>query len=216
MYRYETLADKFIQDIITDSKHVVGVTGTSCIGKSMFTKLISSKLQLTCSVTVINVDSYLKEEVRGGTKFWDYSHEYLKPELFDWKTLAYDVKRLKQGESVEIEAYVRGIGWGNTVVLEPADVIVLEGLFLDSVQAAEFVPYDMMIVLSAEDDFIRKLRIDRDNYYRKNFKEFKRTEEETLKEIENTLKAGKSYQVSDSISDYRKLFVEEGFWVTIL
>ena len=216
MYTYEALAEKLIQDISVGSKRVIGVTGTSCIGKSTFTKLLQVKLQPTFSVTVINVDSYLKEEVRGGTKFWNKCCEHLKPEHFNWKALAEDVKVLKGSECLEIQAYVRGIGWENKEILAPADVVILEGLFLDSVEAVEFIEYDMMIALSAKDEFIHKLRMERDNYYRRNFKEFTRTEAETLKEIEATLKAGKSYTISDKIMDYRKLFVEEGFVVTIL
>ena len=145
MYRYEALADKIIQDILREAKHVIGVTGTSCIGKSTFTKLLKSRLQPEYVVTVINVDSYLKKDIQGGTKFWNRCCEYLKPEHFDWKTLAQDVETLRLGREIEIQAYVRGVGWNNTEILKPAEILILEGLFLDSVEAAEAIKYDIMI-----------------------------------------------------------------------
>ena len=90
-----------------------------------------------------------------------------------------------------------------------ADCLFVEGLFLDSVQAAEYVEFDLLISLAAEDELIRKLRMERDDYYRQNYKNFSRTKDETLKEIEDTLLAGKSYKVCSGIDNYFRLQVLE-------
>ena len=74
---------------------------------------------------------------------------------------------------------------------------------------SEYIDYDRMIVITAEDDYIYNLRIERDEHYRQNFKGFTRTKEETIKEIESTLKAGKEYTVNKESCVRTEIFVQE-------
>lgn len=215
MYRYEALADKIIAEAVRENQKVIGITGISCIGKSTFTNLIKKKAGTEYSVEVINVDSYLKVQYRGGTKFWDKSEPYLKPEHFDWEELARDIRKLQNGQTVERQGYVRGIGWENPVIYHPAHFYLVEGLFLDSLQAQIYMGYNKLIKLVASETFIYTLRMARDDYYRKNFKDFKRTKEETVKEIESTIQAEKAYEIARWGNSYLKISVHDGFWLEI-
>lgn len=212
-YNYDVISSVLVKEIADTGKKFIAITGTSCVGKTSFTKRLKGKLEKTHTVQVIGVDSYLKEQHRGGTKFWTGTDtkEFLTPVHFDWEKLKKDVSLLSVGMPIERQYYVRGIGWDNVKMLEPADIIIVEGLFLDSVQAAEWMEYDMVVKLEAQDDMIRKLRMNRDDYYRKHYENFKRTKNETLRETESTLRAGKSYQVCKNKWYYVKLLVEMDF-----
>ena len=209
MSKYDAIADKLANEILENSQKIIGITGTSCIGKSTLTGILKEKIELSFSVTVIDVDSYLKEEIRGGKNYWNRCSDYLKPEYYDWQALSLDLKKLSSGISVEKLVYQRGNGWSGQVVYQPAEYLIVEGLFLDSVQAAEYIDYDRMIAITAEDDYIYNLRIERDEHYRQNFKGFTRTKEETIKEIESTLKAGKEYTVNKESCVRTEIFVQE-------
>ena len=197
IYQYIEIADMIAQDSLDHSRHIIALTGTSSIGKSTFSNmLLNSFLQFGYSAQILSADDYLKETFRAGTNFWNrLDSPYLKPEHFDWDKLRQDLNQLIHNNPVDKECYVRGIGWGCCKHFIPTEFYVIEGLFLDSVQAAEHMHYDQIISLTADDHLIRNLRMERDNYYRKTSKTFTRTEEETLLEIENTLLAGKSYTV---------------------
>ena len=209
MSKYDAVADKLVNEILGKSQKIIGVTGTSCIGKSTLTGILKDKIETSFSVTIIDVDSYLKEEIRGGKNYWNRCSEYLKPEYFDWKALAQDLQMLSEGKRVEKHVYKRGNGWSGQVIYQPAEYFIVEGLFLDSVEAAEYMNYDRMIALLADDKYIYDLRVERDEYYRQNFKEFTRTKEETIREIESTLKAGKAYSVSLDKWIRTEIFVQE-------
>ena len=209
MSKYDAIADKLVREILEQSQKIIGVTGTSCIGKSTLTGILKNKIDASFSATIIDVDSYLKEEIRGGKNYWNRCSEYLKPEYFDWKALAQDIQKLSGRQSVEKQVYKRGNGWSGKIIYQPAEYFIVEGLFLDSVEAAEYMNFDKMVALSADDQYIYNLRVERDEYYRQNFKEFTRTKEETIKEIESTLKAGKAYSVSLDKWKRTEIFVQE-------
>ena len=217
IYPKETIAKSIAEEMIAKSFKVIGVTGTSCVGKSTFTSMIQTRLACESFKTqVINVDDYLKEEYRAETRFWNRKDSvYLKPEYFDWQALAEDVKRLQAGETVVRKHYTRGIGWQTEITCVPTDYLIVEGLFLDSEETAEYLKFEHLICMYADDELITKMRVARDAYYRNNYENFQRTESETLKEIENTLMAGKSYRVSKDIDRYLKLKVLENHTVQI-
>lgn len=57
--------------------------------------------------------------------------------------------------------------------------------------------------------------MERDDYYREDFADFKRTKEETLKETEDTLKAGKAYQKCKEEWNYLELLIKKDFHAVI-
>ena len=207
IYTYEKLAESIAKESIENSFHLIGLTGTSSVGKSTFTAMLEKELKKAGkTVFVLRMDDYLRKEYRSGTRFWNRKDgTYLKPEYFDWKEVCEDIRRLQAGESFEKECYVRGDGWGQIRTLNPADYLILEGLFLDSCPAAACMEYNILVSLVADDDFIRKLRTERDAYYRRNYKNFQRTEAETQAEIDNTLMAGKAYQICTEKWNYLRL-----------
>ena len=213
LYSRQEVAKQISEEIIAYKWKVIGVTGTSCVGKSTFTGMLIDELKDTVTFQVINVDCYLKEQYRAGTKFWKGPEPHLTPNHFDWGKLAQDVETLKSGKNVQKQMYVRGTGWNSEECLWANDVLILEGLFMDSIEAAAFMNYDLLVALSADDEMIKKKRMERDDYYRANFKDFSRTKEETLKEIEQTLKAGKSYVVCHDKWNCMRLEIQEDFQV---
>lgn len=194
-YSRQDVAKELSRCILDDEYKVIAITGPSCVGKSTFTEMLTNELGKDVTFQVINVDCYLKEKYRAGTKMWKGPEPHLMPKHFDWEKLSFDLNDLKAGCDVEKQMYVRGIGWSNKETLYAKDVIVLEGLFLDSMEASEFMKYDLLVKLSADDEMIKKKRMERDDYFREHFENFTRTKEETIKEAEQTIKAGKSYTV---------------------
>ena len=217
-YEYGTIAEILSEEIMEGSCKVIGVTGTSSVGKSTFTGMIKAQLEKAGhSVLIINMDDYLNDRFKERTRFWNrLGSTYLKPEYFDWHRIKTDIESLQAGNSVERECYVRGVGWDNTMVLEPAEYLLVEGLFLDSVQASEYMYYDLMISMTAEDELIRRMRTERDAYYRRNYENFQRTESETQQEIENTLLAGKSYTVCYDKWKYIRLDILENYQAKVV
>lgn len=216
MYDYNQLADMIIENLKLEKNRVVGVTGTSCVGKSTFTKLLKSKIEEKgYSVLIIRADNYLKKEFRGASSFWTYADEFLKPEHFAWNILWQDILRLQSDEIVRKKCYVRGIGWKKYVCYKPADIIIVEGLFLDSFEASSDMQYNFCVSLTAPDELIRRRRMERDDYYREHYDDFKRTKEETLKETEDTLKAGKAYKKCMKEWNYLELLIKKDFHAVI-
>lgn len=216
IYTYEEMAERIAGMILENSCKLVGITGTSCVGKSTFTGMINAHLaKAEYTTQIMKADDYLCRQHRGVTSYWNREESsYLKAEYYNWELLKKDIGLLHSGNSVTGGCYTRGIGWESSRTMYPADCLFVEGLFLDSVQAAEHVAFDLLIALVAEDELIRKLRMERDDYYRQNYKNFSRTKSETLKEIEDTLLAGKSYQVCSKKENYIRLNVLEQYRMT--
>ena len=213
IYTYEQMAEMIAERILNRSCKLVGMTGTSCVGKSTFSGMINEHLKKADYTTqIMKADDYLYRQHRGVTSYWNREESsYLKAEYYNWELLKKDIGILHGGNSVTGGCYTRGIGWEASRTMYPADCLFVEGLFLDSVQAAEYVEFDLLIALTAEDELIRKLRMNRDDYYRQNYKNFSRTKSETLKEIEDTLMAGKSYQVCCGKENYFRIQVLENY-----
>ena len=217
IYQYTEIAALIAESAIDRQDRILGLTGTSSIGKSTFSEIIKEQLHtFGYTAQIISADNYLKKEFRAGTNFWNrLDGSFLRPAHFDWSLLKDHLNRLIQGQAYEKECYVRGIGWGVQTTFEPTDFYIVEGLFLDSVEAAEYMAYDFLISLTAEDRLIRTLRLERDAYYRRTSPSFTRTEEETLLEIENTLRASKSYRISSHWERYLKLNVKGNYNATL-
>ena len=217
LYTYKVIAGMTAREIADASYHIIGITGTSSVGKSTFSRTLRKKLEIAgCQVQIISADNYLKPEFRAGHRFWNRKDStYLKPEHFDWEAIRLDLEKLKNGQSVTKECYVRGTGWGPIQTVEPTQIYIIDGLFLDSVLTSKSLDFDLLISLTAKDGFIRSLRIKRDAYYRRTSENFTRTEEETLLEIENTLRASKSYTPCNRWRYHLVLRVRKAFHATI-
>ena len=217
IYQYTEIAARIAESAIDRQDRIIGLTGTSSVGKSTFSEIIKEQLHtFGYTAQIISADNYLKKAFRAGTSFWNrLDSSFLKPEHFDWPLLKTHLDQLLRGLSCEKECYLRGTGWGTWAAFEPTDFFIVEGLFLDSIEAEEYMTYDFLIALTADDDMIRTLRIERDAYYRRTSPSFTRTEEETLIEIENTLRASKSYSISSHWNPYLRLNAKGNYNATL-
>ena len=109
---------------------VIGIAGGSGSGKTTVVKAITN--QLNGRVVVIPQDSYYKDsshlpmEERQKINF---DH----PEAIDWKLLCQQVRELKQGKTIEqpVYSYITcSRSKTETVTVEPADVIIVEGILI--------------------------------------------------------------------------------------
>ncbi len=109
---------------------VIGIAGGSGSGKTTVVKAITRQLQ--GKVVVIPQDSYYKDsghlsmEERRKINF---DH----PDAIDWKLLCQQIRELKQGKTVEqpVYSYITCTrSKTETVTVEPADVIIIEGILI--------------------------------------------------------------------------------------
>lgn len=217
IYQYTEIADMVAHEALDHSYRIIGITGTSSVGKSTFSKIVQEYIErYGYTAQIISADNYLKEAFRAGKNFWNrLDSPYLKPGHFDWKQLVGDIEDLTHDHPIERNCYIRGTGWGNQTLFKPTEFLIIEGLFLDSTQAADYMHYDFLLTLSADDSLVRALRIERDAYYRRTSTAFTRTESETLQEIENTLLAGKAYTVFPNWHRHLKLNAKGSYNATL-
>jgi len=109
---------------------VIGIAGGSGSGKTTVVRAITQ--QLSGRVVVIPQDSYYK----------DSSHLPLEerqkinfdhPDAIDWKLLCQQIRELKQGKTVQQPVYsylTCSRSTTETVTVEPADVIIIEGILI--------------------------------------------------------------------------------------
>ena len=109
---------------------VIGIAGGSGSGKTTVVKSITQ--QLDGRVVVIPQDSYYKDsshlpmEERQQINF---DH----PDAIDWKLLCQQIRELKQGKTIEQPVYsylTCSRSKTETVTVEPADVIIVEGILI--------------------------------------------------------------------------------------
>ena len=109
---------------------VIGIAGGSGSGKTTVVKAITRQLQ--GKVVVIPQDSYYKDsghlsmEERRKINF---DH----PDAIDWKLLCQQIRELKQGKTIEqpVYSYITCTrSKTETVTVEPADVIIIEGILI--------------------------------------------------------------------------------------
>ena len=109
---------------------VIGIAGGSGSGKTTVVKAITRQLQ--GKVVVIPQDSYYKDsshlpvEERRNINF---DH----PDAIDWKLLCQQIRDLKQGRTIEqpVYSYITcSRSKTETVTVEPADVIIIEGILI--------------------------------------------------------------------------------------
>lgn len=109
---------------------IIGVSGGSGSGKSVFIRDLQKKFNKE-QVCFISQDNYykpreLQKEDRNGIKNFDL------PTSIDLDKFASDLNDLQQGKTVILEEYTfnNPLASAKQIVLEPAPVIVAEGLFL--------------------------------------------------------------------------------------
>ncbi|MBR4233612.1 MAG: uridine kinase [Bacteroidales bacterium] len=109
---------------------VIGIAGGSGSGKTTVVRAITQSL--SGRVVVIPQDSYYKDSshlpIEERQKI-NFDH----PDASDWKLLCQQIRELKQGRTVEqpVYSYITcSRSATETVTVEPADVIIVEGILI--------------------------------------------------------------------------------------
>ena len=109
---------------------VIGIAGGSGSGKTTVVRAITEQLQ--GRVVVIPQDSYYKDSSHVPVeerKNINFDH----PDAIDWKLMCQQVRELKAGRTVEqpVYSYITcSRSTTETVTVEPADVIIVEGTLI--------------------------------------------------------------------------------------
>ena len=140
---------------------IIGVAGGTGSGKSTVARNVAQALH-TESVAFIDMDAYylnfahlpLPERRKIN---WDH------PDAFDWELLVSQLARLAAGEAIEKPVYdfVSHVRSDRTVVVPPAQVVVIDGILLFS-EARVRDLCDVKVFVDADPDIrlIRRIRRD--------------------------------------------------------
>ena len=131
---------------------VIGIADGSGSGKTTVVKAITEKLNAK-RVVVIPQDSYYKdssdlsdEEKR--------NHNFDHPDAIDWDLLCEQLSELKQGKTIQqpVYSYIScSRSKTETVTVEPADVIIIEGILIFTCEHLR-EQMDVKIFVDADDD----------------------------------------------------------------
>lgn len=140
---------------------IIGIAGGSGSGKSTVARNVAQALH-TESVAFIDMDAYYRnyahlsfDERRKIN--WDH------PDAFDWDFLIDQLRRLQGGESVEKPVYdfVTHARSEQTVVVPPAQVVVIDGILLFSdARVRELCDVKVFVDADADIRLIRRMRRD--------------------------------------------------------
>lgn len=138
---------------------IIGIAGGSASGKSSIAKILKERYEENNSVIIITMDDYYKDQS-------DISFEervkvnYDHPFAFDMDLLIEDLKKLKAGKSIHKPVYdfVKHTRSSTIDVIEPSDVLVVEGLMALEEQALrELLDIKVFVDTDADIRFIRRL-----------------------------------------------------------
>ena len=139
---------------------VIGIAGGSGSGKTTLTNQIAAKFPE--EVTVIKHDNYYK-------KHDEMSYEersrlnYDHPNAFDTDLMIRDLKRLKQGETIECPVYDFTIHnrSKNTLTITPGKVIIVEGILIfENKELCDLMDIRIFVDTDADVRIIRRIQRD--------------------------------------------------------
>jgi uridine kinase len=140
---------------------VIGVAGGSGSGKSTVTREVLASVGADNAAVLMQDDYYLNEtklsfEERCKT---NYDH----PDAFDWPLLMQHVQALRAGQAIDMPRYDFALHQRakQTVVLKPAPIIVIEGLFaLFDPELRKMMSLKVFVDTAPDVRFIRRLQRD--------------------------------------------------------
>ena len=130
---------------------VIGIAGGSGSGKTTVVKSIVERLKNE-KVVVIPQDSYYKDMISASDEEKRH-HNFDHPDAIDWDLLCSQLYDLKNGQSIEqpIYSYLTCGREEQTVRVEPADVIIIEGILIFTCKELRDA-LDVKIFVDADDD----------------------------------------------------------------
>lgn len=142
------------------SKIIIGFAGGTGSGKTTLANRVSSTFEGDCAV--LRMDSYYKdfpELSLEEKKKINYDH----PDSFDTERFIEDIRKLKNGESIQspiynYSAYKRE---DNTLTIESKKLIILEGLFLfENPELLDLIDLKIYVDTDADVRIIRRIMRD--------------------------------------------------------
>ena len=140
---------------------VIGVAGGSGSGKSTVTREVLASVEAGMA-SVLMQDDYYRDQS-------DMSPEdrrkvnYDHPDAFDWPLMVEHVRRLCNGEAIEMPVYsfAQDNRTAETITVPPAPVIVIEGLFaLYNAELRKMMSLKVFVDTAPDVRFIRRLQRD--------------------------------------------------------
>ncbi len=131
---------------------VIGIAGGSGSGKTTVVKAITEKLNAE-RVVVIPQDSYYKDS-SDLTDEEKRAHNFDHPDAIDWELLCRQLSELKRGRTIKqpVYSYIScSRSKTETVTVEPADVIIIEGILIFTCEELR-KQMDVKIFVDADDD----------------------------------------------------------------
>jgi uridine kinase len=140
---------------------IIGVAGGSGSGKTTVTNKVLETIGSEMAAVIIQDyyyrdQSHLTFEQRLGT---NYDH----PQAFDWPLLISHIDDLRNGRAIEMPVYdfANHTSSDQTVTVQPAPVIVIEGLFpLYDAALREMMSLKIFVDTDSDVRFIRRLKRD--------------------------------------------------------
>ncbi len=131
---------------------VIGIAGGSGSGKTTVVRAITEKLKAE-RVVVIPQDSYYKDS-SDLTDEEKRAHNFDHPDAIDWELLCKQLSELKKGKTIKqpVYSYIScSRSKTETVTVEPADVIIIEGILIFTCEELR-KQMDIKIFVDADDD----------------------------------------------------------------
>ncbi len=110
--------------------YIIGITGGTGSGKTLFLKSLLDSFEPNQVTCISQDDYYLPREHQLVDKNGEFNFD--RPESIDFEHFASDLKELSEGRSVVKEEYTfnNPDAKPNTIVRQPAPVILVEGIFI--------------------------------------------------------------------------------------
>ena len=131
---------------------VIGIAGGSGYGKTTVVKEIARRMHPQENVVVIPQDSYYKDQGHlpmEERQALNFDH----PDSIDWKLLVAQLRELKNGKAIDqpTYSYLTCTRQEETVHVEPADIIIVEGILIFTCKEL-MKELDIKVFVDADDD----------------------------------------------------------------
>lgn len=138
---------------------LIGIAGGSASGKTTIAQCLKEEFEQTRSVVIIREDDYYKDQSQK-TMAERVKTNYDHPFAFDHALMIEQIDALLEGQAIEKPVYdfVQHTRSTVTEVIEPCDVVVLEGLFvLEEPELRKRLNIKVYVDTDVDIRFIRRL-----------------------------------------------------------
>lgn len=131
---------------------IIGIAGGSGSGKTTVVREITRRMQSREDIVVIPQDSYYKDQGHLSLEerqALNFDH----PDSIDWDLLVAQLRELKNGKAIDqpVYSYITCTRQPETVHVEPADIIIVEGILIFTCEPL-MEELDIKVFVDADDD----------------------------------------------------------------